>query len=250
MAALYKHLRFAGLTIVTIVAGEISEFHVGLKRTADHRDRHVSVKLADMITGIDAADWLTLATAWRLDQELEANRQIAQAKLFASEMLARVTDEAVQIFGGIGLMDDLPVERFWRDARVERNGVAGACPSTPRMGRDGVLRHQPIVTADLRYACGSPCPRGFLLSERVAPRYAFLVVIFADRDTAGPAKCCFMDSLSCRPRHRFMSEMVTFPFVEEFSLSPAFSRAARFLFGAMALAIMTTIGLIVRWTKP
>ena len=80
----------------------------------------VSFKLADMITGIDAADWLTLATAWRLDQELEANRQIAQAKLFASEMLARVTDEAVQIFGGMGLMDDLPVERFWRDARVER----------------------------------------------------------------------------------------------------------------------------------
>ena len=80
----------------------------------------VSFKLADMITEIDAADWLTLAAAWRLDQELEANRQIAQAKLYASEMLARVTDEAVQIFGGMGLMDDLPIERFWRDARVER----------------------------------------------------------------------------------------------------------------------------------
>ena len=80
----------------------------------------VSFKLADMITAIDAANWMTLAAAWRLDQSLEANRQIAEAKLFASEMLAKVTDEAVQIFGGMGLMDDLPIERFWRDARVER----------------------------------------------------------------------------------------------------------------------------------
>ena len=80
----------------------------------------VSFKLADMITEIDAADWLTLSAAWRLDQGLEANRQIASAKLYASEMLARVTDETIQIHGGMGLMDDLPLERFWRDARVER----------------------------------------------------------------------------------------------------------------------------------
>ena len=80
----------------------------------------VSFKLADMITEIDAADWLTLAAASRLDRGLPANREIASAKLYASEMLARVTDEAVQIHGGMGLMGDLPLERFWRDARVER----------------------------------------------------------------------------------------------------------------------------------
>ena len=80
----------------------------------------VSFKLADMITEIDAADWLTLAAAWRLDEGLDANREIASAKVFATEMLARVTDEAIQIFGGMGLMDELPLERFWRDARVER----------------------------------------------------------------------------------------------------------------------------------
>src|SRR3546814_9783951 len=73
-----------------------------------------------MVTEIDAADWLTLAGAWRLDQGLPANREIASAKLYATEMLARVTDEAIQIHGGMGLMDDLPLERFWRDARVER----------------------------------------------------------------------------------------------------------------------------------
>lgn len=80
----------------------------------------VSFKLADMVTSIDAADLLTLAAAWRLDQNLPANREIAEAKVFASEMLARVTDEAIQVHGGMGLMDDLPLERFWRDARVER----------------------------------------------------------------------------------------------------------------------------------
>ena len=80
----------------------------------------VSFQIADMITEIDAADWLTLASAWRLDEGLPANREIASAKVYASEMLARVTDATLQIFGGMGLMDDFPIERFWRDARVER----------------------------------------------------------------------------------------------------------------------------------
>jgi acyl-CoA dehydrogenase len=80
----------------------------------------ISFKLADMVTQLDAADWLTLSAAWRLDQGLPANREIAQAKLYASEMLAKVTDETIQIYGGMGLMEALPLERFWRDARVER----------------------------------------------------------------------------------------------------------------------------------
>ena len=80
----------------------------------------VSFQLADMITEIDAADLLTLTAAWRLDQGLPANREIASAKLYATEMLARVTDATLQIYGGMGLMDDFPIERFWRDARVER----------------------------------------------------------------------------------------------------------------------------------
>ena len=80
----------------------------------------VGFQIADMITEIDAADWLTLAAAWRLDNDMPANREIASAKLYATEMLARVTDTTLQIFGGMGLMDDFPIERFWRDARVER----------------------------------------------------------------------------------------------------------------------------------
>ncbi len=80
----------------------------------------VGFQIADMITEIDAADLLTLAAADRLDKAMPSNREIASAKLYATEMLARVTDAAIQIHGGMGLMDDYPLERFWRDARVER----------------------------------------------------------------------------------------------------------------------------------
>lgn len=80
----------------------------------------VSFKLADMATQIRAADLLTLETAWRADQGIAKDEDFAMAKLFASEMLQMVTDEAVQIFGGMGLAEENPIIRFWRDARVER----------------------------------------------------------------------------------------------------------------------------------
>ena len=44
----------------------------------------------------------------------------AMAKISATEMLQFVSDEAIQILGGMGLMDELPLERIWRDARVDR----------------------------------------------------------------------------------------------------------------------------------
>ena len=84
------------------------------------RFQGVSFQIADMITEIDAADMLTLSAAWRLDHGMPANREIASAKVYATEMLARVTDATLQIYGGMGLMSDFPIERFWRDARVER----------------------------------------------------------------------------------------------------------------------------------
>jgi acyl-CoA dehydrogenase len=119
-------------TRITVAAMSVGRarrvFDLALNHAAERRQfgqpiakfQGVSFQIADMITEIDAADWLTLAAAWRLDRGLPANREIASAKLYASEMLARVTDAALQIHGGMGLMDDLPIERFWRDARVER----------------------------------------------------------------------------------------------------------------------------------
>ena len=84
------------------------------------RFQGVSFKLADMATEIAAAELLTLNAAWKVDQGTLADEDAAMAKLYASETLGRVTDHAVQIFGGMGLMRELPIERFWRDARVER----------------------------------------------------------------------------------------------------------------------------------
>jgi acyl-CoA dehydrogenase len=80
----------------------------------------VGFQLADMATDIDAAELLTLRAAWKLDHGGMTDSDAAMAKVFATEMLASVTDKALQIFGGMGLMDELPIERWWRDARVER----------------------------------------------------------------------------------------------------------------------------------
>jgi acyl-CoA dehydrogenase len=80
----------------------------------------VSFKLADMATHLQAAELLTLRAAWKLDRGTARDEDFAMAKLYASEMLAMVTDHAVQIFGGMGLAAESPIERLWRDARVER----------------------------------------------------------------------------------------------------------------------------------
>ena len=117
------------ITVATMSVGRARRcFEYALNHAAERRQfgqqigkfQGVSFQIADMITEIDAAEWLTLSAAWRLDQKLPANREIASAKLYATEMLARITDASLQIFGGMGLMDDFPIERFWRDARVER----------------------------------------------------------------------------------------------------------------------------------
>src|SRR5690625_835289 len=84
------------------------------------RFQGVAFPLADMATELEAAELLTLQAAHKLDRGVMTKRDAAMAKVFASEALARITDKALQIFGGMGLMAELPIERFWRDARVER----------------------------------------------------------------------------------------------------------------------------------
>ena len=84
------------------------------------RFQGVGFKLADMATELRSAELLTLYAAWRVDQGTATDADIAMAKLKATEMLAMVADEAIQIHGGMGLMDELPLERIWRDARIER----------------------------------------------------------------------------------------------------------------------------------
>ncbi|WP_323006119.1 acyl-CoA dehydrogenase family protein [Pseudorhodobacter sp.] len=80
----------------------------------------VSFKLADMAMELKAAELLTWEAAWRFDEGSVTEADMSMAKLKATEVLAMIADEAIQIHGGMGLMDDLPLERIWRDARVER----------------------------------------------------------------------------------------------------------------------------------
>jgi len=80
----------------------------------------VSFKLADMATELKAANLMLLEAGWKYDQGTATDEDMAMVKLKATEMLAFVADEAIQIHGGMGLMEELPLERIWRDARVER----------------------------------------------------------------------------------------------------------------------------------
>ncbi|WP_405239559.1 acyl-CoA dehydrogenase family protein [Lentisalinibacter orientalis] len=80
----------------------------------------VSFKLADMATEMKAAELMILEAGWKYDQGTVTDADMAMAKLKATEMLAFVADEAIQIHGGMGLMEELPLERIWRDARLER----------------------------------------------------------------------------------------------------------------------------------
>ena len=80
----------------------------------------VSFKLADMAVELRAAELLVLEAAWKRDRKIDTDMDMAIAKVKATEMLAMVADEALQIHGGMGLMSDLPLERIWRDARIER----------------------------------------------------------------------------------------------------------------------------------
>jgi alkylation response protein AidB-like acyl-CoA dehydrogenase len=86
--------------------GTISEFQM------------IRQKLADMVTGINAARLLTCHAAMLKDKGEDAVSQISQAKLFSSEMALRVCDDAIQVHGGYGYTDGFDVHRHWRDARL------------------------------------------------------------------------------------------------------------------------------------
>ena len=76
--------------------------------------------LADAATEIHAARLMVYDAASRLDQGERVTERVAMAKLFATEMLGRVADAAVQIHGGMGYMKELWIERAYRDARIYR----------------------------------------------------------------------------------------------------------------------------------
>ncbi|MDI3328607.1 MAG: acyl-CoA dehydrogenase family protein [Alicyclobacillaceae bacterium] len=76
--------------------------------------------LADMAMEIEALRSLLYRVAWLVDEGRKTIKESAAVKLYASEVYNRVADRAVQIFGGMGYMKEVPVERFYRDARITR----------------------------------------------------------------------------------------------------------------------------------
>jgi acyl-CoA dehydrogenase len=77
-------------------------------------------KLAEMATGIDAAALLTYRAAWQRDQGRKVTKEAAMAKMTATETAQRVIDAAVQMFGGLGVVSEHPVEKLYREIRALR----------------------------------------------------------------------------------------------------------------------------------
>lgn len=97
---------------------------VAYSQTRHQFDRPISAfqaiqwKLADMQAGIAAARLLVQRGAWLKQSKRPYEAEAAMAKLFASELSSRVTNAAVQVFGGYGYICDYPVERYLRDAKI------------------------------------------------------------------------------------------------------------------------------------
>jgi alkylation response protein AidB-like acyl-CoA dehydrogenase len=86
------------------------------KRLADLQA--IQFKLARMSMEIDAARMLTYKAAWLRDEGKPFGLEASQAKLYASEVAVRVSEEAIQIHGGYGYVKDYPVEKYWRDSKL------------------------------------------------------------------------------------------------------------------------------------
>ena len=112
----------------TSVARALRAFDIALNYSATREQfgkkigkyQGISFPLADMATEIKMANLMLLESAWKIDQGTVTAEDCAMTKLFCTEMLARVADQSIQTVGGMGLMEDMPLERIWRDARVER----------------------------------------------------------------------------------------------------------------------------------
>jgi acyl-CoA dehydrogenase len=132
-----KGLRLALTTLGRVRLAQVGARAIGksvhvLKKTIDHaRGRRqfgqtlgdfqlVQQMIADSVIEINSARLLLHRAAYELDQGRDGRDLIAMVKVNAAETLGRVVDRAVQIFGGMGFCKDLPIERYYRDARIYR----------------------------------------------------------------------------------------------------------------------------------
>jgi alkylation response protein AidB-like acyl-CoA dehydrogenase len=82
------------------------------------RHQAIAFKCADMAVGLECARTLTYKAAWLEDQGRPVKQAAAMAKLYATEAAVVATREATQVFGGAGFIDESPVSRFYRDAKI------------------------------------------------------------------------------------------------------------------------------------
>lgn len=80
----------------------------------------VGFKVANMAVDIKLGDLMVKEAAWKIDNDRMNRTEASMVNYYCSEMVFRVADNALQIFGGMGMMEDFPIQRFWRDARIER----------------------------------------------------------------------------------------------------------------------------------
>ncbi len=78
----------------------------------------IRFRLAEMAMYIEIMHTLTWKVAWMYDQGRNCRKEASYVKLFCSETAQRVVTDAIQMFGGYGFMDEYPIQRVWRDARV------------------------------------------------------------------------------------------------------------------------------------
>lgn len=76
--------------------------------------------IANSVIEVNAARLMLLRAAWDLDQGRDARDWISMVKVHAAETLGRIADRAVQVFGGMGYCEDVPVARMYRDSRIYR----------------------------------------------------------------------------------------------------------------------------------
>jgi alkylation response protein AidB-like acyl-CoA dehydrogenase len=86
------------------------------------RFQAIQFKLADMLMEIEHAKLMVLKAAWEKDQRRPFELSASLAKLYSGEVSRRVVNEAVQIHGGYGFMDEYPVSRMYRDQKINEIG--------------------------------------------------------------------------------------------------------------------------------
>ncbi|HUK12166.1 MAG TPA: acyl-CoA dehydrogenase family protein [Thermoanaerobaculaceae bacterium] len=122
--ATFNHTRpgvAAGANGITKAALNIALSYAKRRRTFDKKlisNQGISFKLAEMMTRLDAARFLTYKAAWLFDQGIDNAREAAQAKWFAADVAMSAAIECAQVLGGYGYTQEMPAEKLIRDAKI------------------------------------------------------------------------------------------------------------------------------------